>query len=449
MNVSEDEVRAATRAAAAVITDDTVPPLRLEESLTSYEPARRTRRGWMAPVAAAAAVALVVGGGTILGSRLASSGHARSGRSSTRTTFGTSGVPGVTPGLSPSAYVRAGIVPPYYVTLANSYAAVHATATGATLARIPTHTPFVGVASAADDRTFVLDAQRSIMGPTVQWPGQPAFSLLRLSASGAEQSLTPLTVPALPAGSAVTGLALSADGSKLAIEVDSGTWNHLGLQEIMIDTLATGATHVWSTTGSADAVDPGGFTGSGVDGSQTISWTADSSTLAFDWRTGAPEVGVRLLDTTASGDNLIADSRLAVVESTSGPDRRTASRSKDHVSQCVTDGLITPDGSSIVCGYATTIGSAVATQGHPGSVSSSTSGYIQYSTRTGKVSRVFGVFGFPGQGPGGDNSLYWTDATGKTLIGGVSTRGGIRVGVISGETFTPLPGIGYLGGAAW
>lgn len=447
MTVSEDEVRAATRAAAAVIAEDEVPPLRLEESLASSEPARRIRRGWLAPVAAAAAVALVVGGGTVLGSRLTRSGHARPGSSSTSGSSGSSSVPGIKPGLSPSAYVRAGTVPAYYVTLANSYAAVHATATGATLARIPTHTPFVGVAAAADDRTFVLDAQRSIMGPTVRWAGQPAFSLLRLTASGAEQSLTPLTVPALPAGGAVTGLALSADGSELAIEVNTGHGNQPGLQEIMIDTLATGATRTWTTTGSADAVDSGGFTGSGVDGSQTISWTADSRTLAFDWAARSFEVGVRLLDTTASGNNLITDSRLAVVES-APPDRTAVLKSKDHVSQCVTDGLITPDGSSIICGYSTTIGS-VATSSHPGGTSSSTSGYIQYSTGTGKVLRVFGVFGFPGQGPGGDNSLYWTDATGKALIGGISTRGGIRVGVVVGETFTPLPGIGYLGGAAW
>ena len=77
--------------------------------------------------------------------------------------------------------------------------------------------------------------------------------------------------------------------------------------------MATGAFRTWSTHGSDDPVDTSGFTGSGVDGSQTISWAADSTTLAFDWE-NQTSIGVRLLDTTASGDNLIADSRLAVIE---------------------------------------------------------------------------------------------------------------------------------------
>jgi DNA-binding NarL/FixJ family response regulator len=64
-------------------------------------------------------------------------------------------------------------------------AVVRATATGATLAQVTTRIPFVGVTGAADDRTFVLDAQRQVMGPTVNGPGQPTFYLLRLSASEA------------------------------------------------------------------------------------------------------------------------------------------------------------------------------------------------------------------------------------------------------------------------
>jgi len=88
-------------------------------------------------------------------------------------------------------------VPPYYVAVKNSsQAQVRATATGATLATIKTSVPFVGVTGAADDRTFVLDAQRQVMGPTVLWPDPPKFYLLRLNASGGEQSLTRLALAA-------------------------------------------------------------------------------------------------------------------------------------------------------------------------------------------------------------------------------------------------------------
>jgi len=43
MNVSADQVRAATRVAAAVITADKVPPLRLDEAPGSHGLARRPR----------------------------------------------------------------------------------------------------------------------------------------------------------------------------------------------------------------------------------------------------------------------------------------------------------------------------------------------------------------------------------------------------------------------
>lgn len=237
-----------------------------------------------------------------------------------------------------------------------SLAVVRATATGAALARVTTRTPFVGVAGAADDRTFVLDAQRQVVGATVRWLGQPEFSLLRLSAAGAEESFTRLAIPALPEGTAVTGLALSPAGSKLAVEVDSGNNGQPGLLEIRVYTLATGAFRTWSTHGSDDPVDPGRFTGSGVDGSQTVSWAADSTTLAFDWGNRS-YIGVRLLDTAASGDNLIADSRLAVIEanfmSRGGGQPGPPGLSRDSISQCVTDGIISSDGSAIVCGYTT------------------------------------------------------------------------------------------------
>jgi hypothetical protein len=428
MNVSADQVRAATRIAAAVITPDKVPPLRLHEAPGSHGLVPRPRRAWVAPLAVAAAVAIVIVGSVAAGSWLAGSGNGQSGVAG-----------GVKRGAA--AYTGAGTVPAYYVALASpSYAAVRATATGATLARIATSTPFVGVTGAADDRTFVLDAQRQIVGDNVRWLGQPAFYMLRLSASGAELSLTRLQVPALPKGIPVTGLALSPDGSKLAVAVDSGNNDQPEMQEIIIYTLATGTVRTWFTNGSADPVDPSGFTGSGVDGSQTISWTADSRTLAFDWGDQS-HVGVRLLDTAASGDNLMADSRLAVILGPPGPGSVSPAKAKDQVSQCVTDSIITPDGSAIICGYATTVM-------HSAHSYDTTTGFIRYSARTGKVALVFGVFQFRGQAPG-DTSLYWTDSAGDTLIGSRLTPSGIRVGVINGETFTPLPGTAGLGGAAW
>jgi hypothetical protein len=442
MNVSADQVRAATRQAAAVITKDSLPPLRLVElddpsrspnRSPNHRQRRRTQLPWLAPLLAAAAVIIVVVASVTAGTRLTRSGNGHS--------------KGAPQNTAAEAFAN---VPPYYVAVENSsLAVVRATATGAVLARITTKTPFVGVAAAADDRTFVLDAQRQVMGPVVTWPGQPAFYLLKLNASGAKQSFTRLAIPALPKGVAVTGLALSPDGSKLAVEMDKDRNYSAGLLEIRVYTLATGAYHAWSTNGSDDAVDPGGFTGSGVDGSETISWAADSRTLAFDWKNQS-YTGVRLLDTSASGDDLIADSRLAVIEAdfTSGSRPFPQSTPPDYVSQCVTDGIISLDGSALVCGYATTVDLSKKSQDLSKDKFVTATGFIRYSTRTGKMTTVLGAYHFSGQ-VGGDTSLYWVNSTGNTLVGSVGTPRGIQVGVINGDTFTPLPGIRALGAAAW
>jgi hypothetical protein len=445
MNVSPDQVRAATRSAAAVITPDKVPPLRLDEPVRGLGPARKPRPAWVAPLAAAAAIVVVAVASATAGSMLARSVPAHSG-SPAGVTNNPVGVTRGNPANSTSApqgmtesHAYTG-VPPYYVAVKNSSEAdVRASATGATLAKIPTSTPFVAVTGAADDRTFVLDAQRQVMGPTVLWPEQPKFYLLRLTASGSEKSFTQLALPALPKGVAVTGLALSPDGSKLAVEVDTQINENPGLLEIRVYTLATGAYRAWSTNGLEDSEDPNGFTGSGVDGAASISWAANSRTLAFDWQDTSGGYGVRLLDTAASG-NLITDSRLAVTEFTLTA-KSPPTSPPDYISPCVTDAIMSADGSSVVCGYATgTLRSASAYR--------TTTGFLRYSTTTGKTDQVYGVSTFNGQG-GGDISVWWTSATGKTLIGGVLSTKGIRVGVITGQTFTPLPGSAGLGAVAW
>jgi hypothetical protein len=427
MNVSADQVRAATRSAAAVITEDTVPPLRLDGSPGSRRPGprHRSRSAWVAPLAAAAAIIIVAGGGVTARSLLAKSGTPRPSAS---------GAPAR--GASAGSYTG---VPPYYVAVANSsLTVVRATWTGATLAKITTRTPVVGVAGAADGRTFVLDEQRSIMGGSVTWVGQPTFYLLRLTASGAEQSLTRLAVPAIPSGTVVSGLALSPDGSKLAVDVDSGTspWT-ARLMEIMTYTLATGAFRSWTTSGVTNADAPFGFTGSGVDGAQSISWTADSRTLAFGVQ-NMSYVGVRLLDTAAGGTDLMADSRLAVIERNFrdlGRSLRNAAPPYYFVS-CITDAMISMDGSAIVCGYSTSVGNTT------------TMGFAQYSTGTGKMNNVVGLVHFEGKAPTGI-SLYWVNSTGKIAIGTSETTGGGRVGVMNGDTFTPLPGVTGFEAIAW
>ena len=149
------------------------------------------------------------------------------------------------------------------------------------------------------------------------------------------------------------------------------------------------------------------------------------------------DVDVRLLDTTAPGTDLMADSRPAVT----GPNVRDLGVSLKaappyYFLECSTDAMISTDGSTIVCGYSTTVGKTT------------TMGFAQYSTRTGKMNHVFGLIHFQGEAPTGQ-SMYWVNSTGKIAIGISETTGGGRIGVMNGDTFTPLPGVTGFETIAW
>jgi hypothetical protein len=112
---------------------------------------------------------------------------------------------------------------------------------------------------------------------------------------------------------------------------------------------------------------------------------------------------------------------------------------------------MTPDGSTIVCGAVTATeatGSASAGASADGSVVAllrrgAETEFIEYSAATGKVARVLGYWTFGSVGALSVEVL-WSNASGSVLIGVIPDGGGGRVGVISGNEFTPLP----LSGAA-
>lgn len=395
---------------------------------TRWLPGRWSQAAWAAPLAAAAVIVLVAVTSTTAGSLFTRSASPRPGAPRP----GASGAPAR--GASAGSYSD---VPPYYVAVVSGQPVVRATWTGATLARITTKTPVVGIAGATDGRTFVLDEQRPIVGDSVTWVGQPAFYLLRLTGSGTVESFTRLAVPAIPNGTAVAGLALSPDGSKLAINVDSADRRSPApLMEIMTYTLATGASHTWTTTsGIINSEAPSGFTGSGVDGAQSISWATDS-TLAFGVR-NFPHVGVRLLDTAAPGTDLMVDSRPVIDQDVRDFGVSLKVEPPYYFVGCFTNAMISIDGSAIVCGYSTTTDENVTTMG-----------FARYSTRTGKMNHIFGMVRFKGEAPTGI-SMYWVNSTGTIAIGTSETAGGGRVGVMNGDTFTPLPGVRGFETIAW
>jgi hypothetical protein len=469
MNTLEitERVRAAARAAADTVTPDSVPPLRLpsERSFRSrLRPSTWAR--WLAPIAAAAAVVAVAVAMVMVG----------------RTVGGRPGVTGPGPSSRPgpvrsgppiSSYVASGRVPRYYFSIESqgspvsnpAYVVVRATATGTAL---ETYTPAYGntvmaVTGAADDRTFVLDEQPWVSNPNqANQNFEPrSFFLLRLDRSGSIVSVARLAF-SVPRGELMTGFALSPDGSKLALAVQpDNNKREPDLTVVKVVTLATGAARTWTANGTI---------GTGPDDARSLSWTSDERMLAFTWAADAPGVhtGIRLLDLATGGGSLLADSREAVSlinQGSLGATPLPSATASAHVSaipsgldqvtvtitataggsatptpsstrqavtppECQLDSIITPDGSAIVCGAIAGTGTLL----HRGAETE----FIEYSTATGKVARVLGYWTF-GRVGGLSVDVLWSNASGSVLIGVIPGGDNGRVGVISGNQFTPLP----------
>jgi hypothetical protein len=418
MNTLEDRIRAAVTQTAEEIAPGSIPPLSLGGRRAAGRRAGpvRSRQGWrqvVIPLAAAASIVLVITASLALTGPTHAGGHLLRGA--------------VTLGVAP-AYAG-GTVPPYYVALepgplsgASTRAVVRATATGAELAVVTPPGPyrvFTAVSAAADDRTFVLAAQRSsaYYGPPSDKPGLQKYFVLRLDPADHTARLTALPIPGEP-GSQVVDEALAPNGSKLAIALGAGRHE----QEIKVISVRTGSVRTWRGSRSPGSI------GEVVQSANPLSWTADGRTLAFEVVTGGssrgPEHEIRLLDTAAPGSSLWS-SRLAV-----------------RFSSDAADAMITPDGSKIVV--------PIVTQ--------TTRQFAEYSVATGKRVAVLGIRPYRHANYGGWPLLFWADSAGGTLIvyddrphGPQLTKTGEPdagvLAVVTSGRFTPLPGTDEQG--AW
>ncbi len=449
MNMLEDRMRRVLRETAEDISRTDVPPLRLPDRAGRGRLARGWRGwpSWLTPLPAAAAVAAVLAA-----------------------TFALTGGP-ARPGHRTWSDALLARVPRYYVVLTDTgpqhgwprQAEVRATRTGRTVATLAAPRPddaFIMVAAASGAGRYVLAAQRMAIehrapvgipvsipasgapatqrraSVAVQVPAGPIrFYQLRISSSGQVSALSPLPVPALPAGADLSGLALTPDGRQLAVATRAG--GPRPGPEIQVDTLATGAQRVWTWPGAPLEIESTRASG------PALSWAADDRTLAFSRLSGG-RYKVRLLDTTAPGSSLAA-SRPALSLDWSG---MATGRRFSHgraVNDTDTFGaLLTPDGSKIVV--------ATVTQSlHP---LTSEFAFTEFSARTGKVVAVLGRWRFIRRWPQQDQAVLWTNADGSTLLvlahrPGVTVRPTspssgvpfpIEFGVLHGNRYTPLPG---------
>lgn len=417
MNALEENLRMAMRETGEEVAPHSVPPLRLHGARRPGSGRGAASRRWLArltPVAAAASVAAVIA--TSLAISAAFDGRAPG--SQPATAKGTQGAPAGGP-----AALHA--VPPYFIELTHvvevdgRQATVRSTVTGHTLVTVRPPRPyrvFTWVSAAADDRTFVLAAQRwwnvgpGSRGARAQQRDNTTptvlFKLIFHPATRTAQ-LTRLAIPGKIPSAQLAGLAVSPDGSRLALDFR---------QSIEVVTLATGATRQWTWPGS-------GWIGNWKPMGQIFSWTADGRTLEFQQWGGKFDgtANVRLLDTAAPGHTL----RSAKIILTF-PDRSGVLTFGD------LNTFLTPDGTRIV----------TATEFQPRRAAGQGYGEItEFSARTGRP--VLSEDRFAPL-PGWQNVL-WTGPGGKALVvldprGKRNAYGRDEIlGVLTGNKFTPIP----------
>jgi hypothetical protein len=180
------------------------------------------------------------------------------------------------------------------------------------------------VTAAADDRSFIIGVQGG------ETPTSTGLDLrlyrFAISAAGKPGRLTELA--ATPMRNQTTeGIALSPDGKLLAISLMNNS-SADSVAAIQVLNLATGASRTWSAPPGSTYI-PG-----------PPSWADGSRIIAFTWllttQSGlmsAPR-GIRLLDTTAPGDNLMAGTVLV-------PSGKVAGGS-------IVSAQITPDGRDVI-----------------------------------------------------------------------------------------------------
>jgi hypothetical protein len=446
MTPLEDKLRAAIHATAEEIPADP-PPLRLgspgliprrrpwfRPAASRFRPGRRGWNTWLAPLAAAVLVVAVVLGSLAV----------------TRSGSGTA-TPSTPPGL-------AGL-PPYYVAViampadpaspadpadpatAPSVAQVRSTATGAVLATIAAPKPYVGftaVTAAADDRTFVLDAQGAsfsmdrVRQLNSQHPGSVEYGrpfrlfVLHIDpdpkSHSSRVSLRALPASFVPAGQGIGNMALSPDGTSLAAGIPAGSEDSSGLR-LTVFNLVTRTRRIWSFETTGEIYMPAVVLGG-------LSWTADGQHVAFTGPGASAGSSVlRLLDTSDPGPNALAASK---------PMPTPAAIT--HTDEGWTTAVITPDGRTAV--FAT----AVTTR--DGQEMLVRRRILKVSVATGQVTAILGTPKSLAGKPLDFELILYSNATGSVLVVSYA-QPGTSAWILHGDTYTPIPWSPHTITAAW
>ena len=173
------------------------------------------------------------------------------------------------------------------------------------------------------------------------------------------------------------------------------------------------------------------------------SWSR-TGILAFDWSGSAG--GEYLLNTNTAGGNLLADSRNALCLARWAP-------SSVYLFSTY-DGYLTPDGTTIIAPVAKPIplgqippscsgpSQPSVAQPTPGPTPPATAELEEFSATTGQAVGI--LYASQSHGANADSPVYWSNPSGSVVVVEGKAAHGSRsqwdFGVLSGSTFTPIPG---------
>jgi hypothetical protein len=415
MDTIETRIRAAARAAAHLVADDSAPPLELNSGLGRARRSRpgrldrsgrRVLRAVLTPLAAAAAVVAVIVASVAVG------GSNR-------------------PARPPGTGSLLDQVPRYYMQLVPglagepSYLAlIRNTVTGATLATIrpPRSTGFASVVAAANDRTFALVVQSQHTGRASDGETGPilpdSLEIARFNPAGNAVSLSAVRMPTALFGKGpfpeqphvvyqvLSAIALSPTGNSLAVATTPSGYDipNTTPAQLTIYSLAGRPARTWQLPGPPSPDTPPEL--------YALSW-GTSGALAFNLTeycdpgcpAGTPPSGVWVLDIRSRGTSLVADSRFIVPFS---------SRYGN-----IEDIVLTANGDTIV-----------------GSMSSAVMGDFQeFSVRTGREIRELWYTRDGGH-------LEWSNALGSVLVVLAPSSRNVMawiLGAVSGNRIVRIP----------
>jgi hypothetical protein len=267
------------------------------------------------------------------------------------------------------------------------------------------------VAAAGDGRTFVLGTSSLPRRPwDVTAPRPVKLYLLRLDRLGHPGHLARLPIPT---ETGITGLALSPDGTKLAVSLlprpgQTGS-------KIEIFSLSTGAGRQWVWPGRGTIGQSAMPVTSGE-----LQWEANNQTLMFQVTTrtkaGWPAQLYLLHTATPGGSLMAASTRIPLPDSYLGLQHNR----KQYI---VGMPLITGDGTTLIAPF--------YHQKAPPKLFGFS--ITDFSARTGKLTRV--LYQRRSRTEAAATAVYWVDAHGTAMI---AVRGPV-FGIQTPTTFTPLP----------